>query len=113
MSLEKKVFREGPYSDFFAEGIQVGNILYLSGQVAIDGAGHTPDGVIEQTKLAYSNIQRVLTQFGAEMSNIVDETIYVTNMEEFFAEAEAVYSVRERVYGGSPEVCQTLVQVGA
>ena len=60
-----------------------------------------------------SNMQDVLGQFGADMSNIVDETIYVTNMEEFYANVEAVYSAREEAYGGTPEACQTLVQVGA
>ena len=58
-------------------------------------------------------MQYVLEQFGADMSNIVDETIFVTDMEEFFAAVEAVYSARVEAYGGSPEACQTLIQVGA
>ncbi len=113
MTIDKKTFRRGPYKDHFAEGTQVGDVLYLSGQIAVDQEGNTPEGIVEQTKRAYSNMRYVLEQFGADMSNIVDETIFVTDMEEFFAAVEAVYSAREEAYGGSPEACQTLVQVSA
>ena len=113
MTIDKKTFRTGPYKDYFAEGTQVGDVLYLSGQIGIDQQGNTPADIVEQTKLAYSNMQYVLTQFGADMSNVVDETIFVTSMEEFFANVEDVYSARGEAYGGPPEVCQTLVQVVA
>ncbi len=111
MAIEKKTFRMGPYQDYFAEGTQVGNIIYLSGQIAVDEEGNTPEDIVEQTKLAYANMQYVLSQFGADMSNVVDETMFVTSMEEFFADVEAVYTAREEAYGSKPEACQTLLQV--
>ena len=113
MKTEKKTYRSGPFQDFFAEGTQVGNTLYLSGQVGIDRDGNTPTSIADQTKVAYTNMQDVLSQFGAEMSNIVDETFFVTDMNELFGNIEDVYGVREAAYGGTPEVCQTLVQVVA
>lgn len=42
MTIDKKTFRSGPYQDHFAEGTQVGNIPYLSGQIAVDQEGRTP-----------------------------------------------------------------------
>jgi enamine deaminase RidA (YjgF/YER057c/UK114 family) len=91
----------------------VGNILYLSGQVGID-ASYTPvGGIIEQTRLAYANIQEVLSEFSATMDNIVDETFFVTDMDEIMSNIEGVYGLRAEAYGGVPEVCQTLVQVVA
>jgi enamine deaminase RidA (YjgF/YER057c/UK114 family) len=69
----KKTYRSGPFQDFFAEGTQVGNTLYLSGQVGIDQDGNTPTGIADQTKVAYTNMQDILSQFGADISNIVDE----------------------------------------
>ena len=68
MKIEKKTYRTGPYQEFFAEGIQVGNILYLSGQVGIDQEGNTPANIADQTKVAYTNMQDILAQFGADMS---------------------------------------------
>lgn len=113
MKTEKKTYRSGPFQDIFAEGTQVGNTLYLSGQVGIDQDGNTPTGIADQTKVAYTNMQDILAQFGADMSNIVDETFFVTDMNELFGNIEDVYGAREAAYGGSPEVCQTLEQTAA
>jgi enamine deaminase RidA (YjgF/YER057c/UK114 family) len=111
MTIDKKIYRSGPYQDYYAQGILVGNILYMSGQIGIDQEGNTPTDIADQTKIAYSNIQDVLTQFGASISNIVDETLFVTDMAEFMENVEDVYEVREKAYGGSSEVSQTIVQV--
>ncbi|MCG7965847.1 MAG: RidA family protein [Candidatus Thiodiazotropha taylori] len=111
MAIEKKTYRSGPYQEFFAQGTLVGNILYMSGQIGIDQDGNIPADIADQMKIAYTNLQDVLAQFGADMSNIVDETYFVTDMSEFMDNAEDVYGVREAAYGSNPEVCQTLVQV--
>ena len=39
MKIDKKLFRHGPYSDFFSQGVQVGNILTLAGQLGNSGDG--------------------------------------------------------------------------
>ena len=113
MTIEKKTYRSGPFQDFFAQGARVGNLLYLSGQVGIDRDGSTPTSIADQTKVAYTNMQAVLSQFGADMSNIVDETFFITDMNELLRNIEDVYGAREAAYGGSPEVCQTVVQIVA
>ncbi len=113
MKIKKKTFRSGPYKDYFAEGIQVGNILYLSGQIGVDRDGNTPTSIADQTKIAYSNMQDILAHFGADMNNIVDETFFVTDMNELFGNIEDVYGAREVAYGGTPEVSQTVLQVVA
>jgi len=111
MALSKKVFRSGPYADLIAQGVQVGNTLYLSGQVGMDEAGNIPDSMAEQTALAYANIRAVLAEFGASFDNIVDETFLVTSVEETHEQLEAIYGARAEAYGGSPEVTQTLIGV--
>ena len=60
-----KTYRSGPSQDFFAEEIEVGNILHLPGQVDIDRDGNTPTSMADQTKVAYTNMQDVLSHFGA------------------------------------------------
>ncbi|HBH29508.1 MAG TPA: hypothetical protein DDX99_11780 [Desulfofustis sp.] len=113
MGIEKKTYRSGPYQDFYCEATQVGNVLYLSGQIGTDQDGNTPTTTGDQTKIAYSNMQSILARFGEDMSNIVDETLYVTDMSELFAHIEDVYGAREAAYGRAPEACQTVVQVAA
>ncbi len=113
MTIEKKTYRSGPYQEFFAQGTLVGNILYMSGQVGIDREGNTPTSITDQAKVAYTNMQDVLAQFGASMSDIVDETYFVTDMDDFMGNVKDVYGAREAAYGGNPEMCQTLIQVVA
>ena len=52
-----------------------------------------------------------LAQFGATMDNIVDETWFVTDVDDCMAQVEALFTERQRIYGKAPEVSQTLVQV--
>jgi enamine deaminase RidA (YjgF/YER057c/UK114 family) len=113
LTIEKQTYRSGPYKDRFAQGVKVGNILYLAGQVGVDETGKAGIDITEQTKLAYANIGRVLAKFDATMSNIVDETMFITDIAEVMASADPVYAVRNKAYAGTPEVCQTLVQVSA
>jgi enamine deaminase RidA (YjgF/YER057c/UK114 family) len=47
------------------------------------------------------------------MDNIVDETIFVTDINDLMANVEEVFAAREEAYGGKPEVSQTLVQAAA
>ena len=113
LSIDKQTFRSGPFKDLFAQGVRVGDILYLAGQVGVDASGNPGADITEQTKLAYENIRKVLFEFGATMSNIVDETMFVTDIEEIMSNADSVFGVRAEAYGGIPELSQTLVQVSA
>ena len=109
----KSSYRSGPYKDFFAQGVRVGNALYLSGQVGVDAKGVAGADLPAQIELAYANIQRVLAKFDATLDDVVDETLFITDMQELLAQAEVIYAKRQQAYGKPPEVCQTVVQVSA
>ena len=113
MTIEKQTVRSGPFKDVFAQGVKVDNVIYLAGQVGIDAEGKAGVDIVEQTRFAYDNIRLVLEGFDAKLDNIVDETFYVTDIDEIRENAEAVFGVRAEAYGGQPEVSQTLVQVSA
>jgi len=113
MAIEKKTFRSGPFQDFIAQGTQVGNVLYLAGQVGMAQDGKVPTAMAEQMVIAYQNMQEVLSEFGADMSNIVDETFFVTDMSELMSNVGETYAARETAYGGKPDVSQTVLQVVA
>jgi enamine deaminase RidA (YjgF/YER057c/UK114 family) len=113
MSINKKSFRSGPFADFIAQGVQVDNILYMAGQVGIDSEGNTPEHIGDQAKLAFESLKEVLAEFGADMSNVVDETFFVTDMDALMANVNEIYNAREEAYGGKPEVSQTVLQVVA
>ena len=113
MSIQKKLFRDGPYADLFSQGVQVGNTLHMAGQVGTDATGKAPDSLVEQMKNAYQHVESVLKEFDCTMDNIVEETWFVTDMHECMTQAQDLFAARQAIYGKPPEVAQTLVQVVA
>ena len=78
----------GPYS----QAIMVDNILFVSGQVAIDPATgnlNTKDIAIETTQVM-QNIKAILNEAGMGFENIVKTTIFLKNMDDF-AKVNEIY----------------------
>ena len=113
MKIDKKLFREGPYSDFFSQGVQVGNILTLAGQLGDGEDGKIPESINEQMANCYANIQNVLKEFGASLDNVIDETWFVTDVSECMDNVGEIFQARELIYGCKPEVSQTLIGITA
>jgi enamine deaminase RidA (YjgF/YER057c/UK114 family) len=113
MTIQKKLFRNGPYADLFSQGVQVGNSLHLAGQVGTDVTGSAPENLVEQMQNAYQHVESVLKEFDCTMDNVVEETWFVTDMHECMSQVEALFTARQMIYGKTPEVAQTVVQVVA
>jgi|TARA_B110000263_G_scaffold205837_1_gene186597 enamine deaminase RidA (YjgF/YER057c/UK114 family) len=109
MKIDKKLFRDGPYSDFFSQGVQVGSVLTLAGQLGDGRDGEIPESIKEQMENCYVNIQNVLKEFGASLDNVIDETWFVTDVKECMDNVSEIFQARERIYGCKPEVSQTLI----
>jgi enamine deaminase RidA (YjgF/YER057c/UK114 family) len=94
----------------YAQSVKVGDTIYLSGQVSHDDRGNIVGlGDMEaQMRQAYTNIQKVLSQYGGAMENIVDETLFVTDMNAAFA---AAVKCRQDIFSGTPVVASTIVQI--
>tara|TARA_A100000164_G_C21604531_1_gene629147 strand:- start:3 stop:392 length:390 start_codon:yes stop_codon:yes gene_type:complete len=113
MSITKKIYKTGPYADYFAQGVLVGDLLTLAGQIGVNPNGETPNDLKGQMLVCYENIQAVLAEFGATMEHVVDETWFVTDVEQCMQQVGDLFNARETVYGCKPEVSQTLVGVTA
>ena len=79
----------GPYS----QGIQVGELIFVSGQIAVDPAtGEMVTGDIdEQTHQVFRNLQAILAQAGSNLLEVVKVTIFLKNLADFGA-VNAIYS---------------------
>lgn len=113
---EKQVVAFGPFKDFIADGVRVGDTIHLSGAVSVDEQGQTihAGDILKQGKQAYANISTVLEKFGATMDNIVYETLFVTDMSAIMggeAQMGAFFGMRAEAYGGNPQVSQSLIGV--
>jgi enamine deaminase RidA (YjgF/YER057c/UK114 family) len=94
----------------YAQAVRVGNTVYVSGQVSHDDTGAIvgEHNMELQMRQAYANVEKVLARYGATIENVVEETLYVTNMDEAFAARAAC---REDVFGGHTELASTIVQI--
>lgn len=94
----------------YAQAIKIRDTIYVSGQVSHDDNGNIVGrGDMEaQMRQAYANIQKLLVQYGATMENIVDEILFVTDMDAAFGVA---VKCRQEVFSGNPVVASTIIQI--
>ena len=94
----------------YSQAVKVGDTIYLSGQVSHDDKGNVlGEGDMEvQMRAAYANVGKVLAQYGASMDNVVDEMLFVTDMDAAFA---ARVKMKQEVFSGSPVLGSTIVQI--
>lgn len=94
----------------YSQAVKVRNTIYLAGQVSHDDKGNIvgPGDMEAQMRQAYANIEKVLAQYGATIDNVVDEMLFVTDMDAAYA---ARVKCRQEVFSGNPEVASTIVQI--
>ena len=73
----------GPYN----QAIQVGNMLFASGQLGLDPAtGNFPEGgVKEQTIQSFQNVKAILEEAGFSINDVVKTTVFLADMADFAA----------------------------
>jgi len=99
---------------------KVGNMLFLSGvgprqrgTKKIPGVELTEDGSIasydieEQCRSVFNNIRYILEDAGSSWDNIVDVTVYLTNMKDDFKAYNKMYAE----YFKDNQPCRTTVEI--
>lgn len=86
----------GPYS----QAVQVGNMLFASGQLGIDPAtGNFVEGAVkEQTAQAFKNVKAILAEAGLDISDVVKTTVFLADMGDFGAMNEVYASQFEGAF---------------
>ena len=107
----------------YVQAVQVKDTIYVSGQLShdaagglvapaeLDGAGRPVDfGQMEaQIRQTYRNAVALLAQFGATLDDVVEETLYVLDVDAAFT---AGATVRKEVYGtAQPQCASNLIGV--
>ncbi|MBR6181325.1 MAG: RidA family protein [Prevotella sp.] len=79
----------GPYS----QAIQVGNLVYTSGQIPIDPStgAFVEGGIKEQTRQSLQNVKSILEEAGLTMCDVLKTTVFMADMNDF-VEMNAVYA---------------------
>ena len=109
MKIERIRIDPDPYERFrLAQGYRVGDLLFISGQAAIDQSGQMVGvGDFEaQAKQAFENLDRVLRAGGSSLRNVVKVTIFLTDMTNF----ERIVKLRGQWFT-APYPAETIVEV--
>ena len=93
-----------------AQGKQLGNTIYVSGQVAYDANGQlVGEGDIKaQTRQVFQNIKDVLSAAGAKMDDIIKINTYITDQSKFMD----MLAVRSEIFGNNPPASTAVVVAG-
>ena len=83
VSTDKAPAAIGPYS----QGIIAGDILYASGQIAINPATGNieAEGIVEQTEQVMKNIGEILKAAGVDYADVVKTGCFLYDMNDFAA----------------------------
>lgn len=124
MTLRKEVKGFGmPWEDQYGyvQALKVDDTIYVSGQLSHDEQGNLvgaapldDDGKIRdhsnmktQMRQTYANAKKILSEFGATLDNVVEEVVYVTDMDKAM---EVAGPVRMEAYGSEkPQVASTIL----
>lgn len=93
----------------FAQATQVGNQVWIAGQVAVDGEGN-PVGVGDaqvQADQVWANLANVLAAAGGELADLVATTTYIVDR----AYRDAATDARRRWLAGTTYPTNTLLIV--
>lgn len=120
--MQKAVFTEQAPKPrgFYSQAVQAGPFLFIAGQLPLDLDGNLIGSApSEQAKQALQNLHAILRAAGGDWSNLVQVTIYVSDIEYWpdvnrvyqellghvdVAPARAVVPVKDLHYGAKVEV---------
>lgn len=95
----------GPYS----QGMEAGNLLFLSGTPPLVAGGKLVDGGIQaQTRQTLDNLGAVLDAAGLSFDDVVKCTVYLSDLADY-AEMNAVYET----YFTTPYPARTTLGAGS
>ena len=111
MSVRTPILPQGLSSNpAFAPGVQVGELLFISGQVALDNEGNLvgPGDCEAQTRHIMSRIQTIAEAAGATMRDVVKITTFLTDLAGYpdFSRARA------ETFPNSPPASSTVIVAG-
>ena len=92
----------------FTDAVRAGDLVYVSGIVAVDGDGNLAGGddVVAQTRQVFENVRAVLAAAGCAFADVVKVTVFLTDIDDRLL----INPVRQEVFGAT-RPASTLVEV--
>ncbi|MBA3376019.1 MAG: RidA family protein [Actinobacteria bacterium] len=92
----------------FTDAVRAGELLFVSGIVAVDGDGRLVGGddVVEQARQVFRNMGEVLAAVGCDFADVVKVTVFLTEI----GDRPRINPVRQEVFGNA-RPASTLIEV--
>jgi reactive intermediate/imine deaminase len=111
VDIERVSTKPDPYEPYrISQGMRVGNLLFVSGQAAIDRSGQLV-GVGDfdaQAEQAFMNLEQVLEAGGSSLRDVAKVTIFLTDMSNF----AKIVDLRGKWFS-EPYPADSIIQVAA
>jgi 2-iminobutanoate/2-iminopropanoate deaminase len=67
----------------YSPSMRSGDLLFVSGQVGLGDGGLVEGGVVAEAKQALANLQAVLADNGASLTDVVKCTVFLADIDDF------------------------------
>lgn len=82
----------------YTDAVRFGDLLFISGVAPLDELGHVvPGDVVAQANQVFENLKLVLNASGADFSDVLKVTVYMTDVNE----RQAINPVRQKFFGNA------------
>lgn len=109
MELKQVKTAPDPYAPYLlSQAIQVGQLVFVSGQAGVGDDGRIVNGFDAQAEQAFRNLDRALKAAGSSLRQVAKVTIFLTSMEHF----PKIVELRRRWFS-APYPADTIVEVSA
>jgi enamine deaminase RidA (YjgF/YER057c/UK114 family) len=89
-----------PKPSGFAHGMLAGNTVFLGGQTALDkDMNIVSGGIVEQFTQAFSNVLTTLRAAGGQPEDLVNVTIYLTDVDDYMANGREIGRIWREMAG--------------
>ncbi|MGO4230059.1 RidA family protein [Arthrobacter sp. YAF34] len=89
-----------PKPSGFAHGMLAGNTVFLGGQTALDkDMNIVAGGIVEQFAQAFSNVLTTLREAGGQPEDLVNVTIYLTDVDDYMANGREIGRIWREMAG--------------
>ncbi len=105
---EIRVESLAPPFSHYTDAVRIGELLFVSGCIAVDGQGSLVGGddVVAQTRQVFANLGAILQAAGASFADVAKVTVFLTDIDD----RARINPVREEFFG-TTRPASTLVEV--
>jgi reactive intermediate/imine deaminase len=105
---EIRVESLAPPFSHYTDAVRIGELLFVSGCIAVDGQGSLVGGddVVAQTRQVFANLGAILQTAGASFADVAKVTVFLTDIDD----RARINPVREEFFG-TTRPASTLVEV--